>query len=150
MNQEDLKQELSLEEKERRWSLLRERMTQEGLGAIIVYGIADYKREVPCRYLTNMAISQGCEHVLLFPINEAPILLVTYHEPSSLAKTLSWVPTENIHFSAHWGVDLAKHLSALKLQNERVGIDSRGMLPVQEYLAYKELCPDIEPVEVTG
>jgi Xaa-Pro aminopeptidase len=149
MNPKELKPQLSLEEKERRWSLVRKRMVQEGLAAVIVYGNDRHKRDIACRYLTNMLIFPPCEHLLIFPIGGPPILLVTMPENFVFAKMISWIAAENIYESVDLGVDLVKHLTALKLEDKRVGIDNPKLWQVQEYLALKESCPKIKVVEVT-
>ena len=143
--------ELSRQEKERRWSLVRESMTQQGLAAIIVYGDNVAAREVACRYLTNMSIDCNCRHILLFSVDRDPILVVGASSVNVyFGKKLSWIPAQNIARSFNLGEDLAKHLNTLNLQKKRVGIESPGEWPVREYMAVKELCPDVELVDATG
>jgi len=143
----DMKLDLSLREKERRWSLVRERMRQGGLTAIIVYG--DTRNFTPTRYLTNMYPTGATQQVLFFPVDGDPIFLVSLGRAEFFAKRMSWVPPENIYLSVNWPSDLAKHIRGLKLQNKRIGIDSYASWPTQAYLNFRELCPDVELVEVT-
>ena len=149
MDPKEFKPDLSLKEKERRWSLARNKMAQEGLAAIIVYGNDRHKRDIACRYFTNMLIFPPCEHMLLMPAEEDPVLLSTMLGNVFFAKKVSWVPAEKIYASGNLGADLVKHLIALKLQNKRIGIDNLNGWQVQEYLALKQSCPDVEVVDVT-
>ena len=137
--------ELSLKEKERRWSRVRECLRREGLAAVIVYG--DTNHFIPTRYLTNMYPTGATQQVLLFPTDGDPIFFVSLGRVEFFAKRESWVSPENIFPSANWSVDLAKHIQALKLQNERVGIDSYASVPARAYLNLRELCPRMELVE---
>ena len=65
MEKEAIKPELSLQEKDRRWSLVRERMRQDGLAAIIVYG--DAGRFVSTRYLTNIYPMGAAQQAFFLP-----------------------------------------------------------------------------------
>jgi Xaa-Pro aminopeptidase len=149
MNPKNLKTELSLKEKERRWSLVRQKMADEGLAAIVVYGNNIHVREIPCFYLTNYVIIAGCEHALLFPVDGDPILLIISPLQAYFAKKISWIPAQHIYQSKNLGADLAKHVISLKLQKKRIGIESPMLWPTRDYLAIKELCPEIDLVEAT-
>ena len=149
MDPKEFKPDLSLKEKERRWSGVRKMMAQEGLAAIIVYGNDRHKRDIACRYFTNMLIFAPCEHMLLIPAEGEPVLLSTMPGNVFFAKKISWVPAERIYASQNLGADLTKHLIALRLQNKRIGIDNLNGWQVQEYLALKQSCPDVERVDVT-
>ena len=72
MPKKELKPELSLKEKERRWSLLRERLKEAGLSALIVYGGSQLG--VPLMYLTR--IWGNKLNMVIFPVEGEPILLV--------------------------------------------------------------------------
>lgn len=145
MEKKVIKPELSLQEKERRWSLVRKRMKQEGLVAIIVYG--DTGNFIPSRYLTNVYPTGATQQVLFLPLDGDPVFFVSLDRVEFFSKRMSWIPPENIYLSVNWPVDLAKHISGLKLQNKRIGIDSYASCPAQAYLKFRELCPDVELVE---
>ena len=149
MDPKDRKPILSMSEKERRWSLVRERMTSEGLDAIIIWGSSLIPNETACRYLTNFAIFGSSQDILLFMVDKDPILLLSSPQQIDFAKITSWIPSQNIHFAENIGVALSKHLSALGLQNKRIGIDNPGAWPMRYYQALRDLCPEIELVEVT-
>ena len=72
MPEKEPKPELSLKEKERRWSLLRERLKGAGLSALIVYG--GTQLGVPVHYLTRVWGSKM--NTVVFPVDGEPVLLV--------------------------------------------------------------------------
>jgi len=149
MNPKDLKLELSLKEKERRWSMVRKKMAQDGLDAVIIFGNDQHLRDRACSYFTNTLTYSGCEHMVLIQADGEPVFLNssplgTYH-----VKRDSWVPAENIYESKKLGADLAKHIIRLKIQKKRIGIDNLEQWPARDYLALTESCPDIEIVDVS-
>jgi Xaa-Pro aminopeptidase len=138
--------ELSVKEKERRWSLLRAKLNQAGLGALIVYG--GTQLGVPVRYLTRVWGSKI--NAVLFPTDGDPLLLIptsTAATPQSLVAQGCWLPAENIHPSANLPKDLARLITDLKLQRGRIGIDSLRFWPAQDYLSFAQLCSGAELVE---
>ncbi len=65
MPEKEPKPELSLKEKERRWSLLREKLMEAGLSALIVYG--GTQLGVPLHYLTKVWGSRM--NTVIFPVD---------------------------------------------------------------------------------
>lgn len=146
MRAQQPKPELSLKEKERRWSLLQKKLKGTGLTALIVYG--GTQLGVPVHYLTRIWGSKL--NALIFPVEGEPILLIpsnTGITGQSLVKQGCWVPARNIYSSANLSADLAKQIISLKLQKSRIGIDSLRFWPVQDYQTFAELCPDVQLVE---
>ena len=146
MNQQAVKPELSQQEKDRRWSLLRNRLRQEGLSALIVYG--NSQLGVPLHYLTQVWGTKF--NMLIFPAEGEPILLIPSNTAQTGALLVSqgcWIPEEQIHPSANPSVDAAKHLFQLNLHREKIGIDSYRFWPVFEQQTFLDLCPDVELVE---
>ncbi len=146
MPEQEPKPELSLKEKGRRWSLLRDKLKKEGLSALIVYG--GTQLGVPVHYLTRVWGSKL--NMVIFPADGEPILLIpsnTGMTGQQLVKQGCWVPAENIHSSPNLAADAAKQIIGLKLQKSRVGIDSFRFWPVFEYQTFAELCPDVQLVE---
>jgi Xaa-Pro aminopeptidase len=140
------KPELSLKEKERRWSLLRKKLKETGLTALIVYG--GTQLGVPVHYLTRVWGSKL--NALIFPVEGEPILLIpsnTGITGQSLVKQGCWVPARNIYSSVNLAADSAKQIISLKLQKSRIGIDSLRFWPVQDYQTFAEFCPDVQLVE---
>ncbi len=146
MPEQEPKPELSLNEKERRWALLREKLKGAGLSALVVYGGSQLG--VPVHYLTKVWGNKM--NMVIFPVDGDPIFLVPTNSgltPQSVAKLSGWIPAENIHLSANPPADAAKKIAGLKLQKSRIGIDSYRWWPVFEYQQFSELCPDVELVE---
>lgn len=138
--------ELSLKEKERRWSLLRKKLQKAGLSALIVYG--GTQLGVPVHYLTRVWGSK--QNMVIFPVDGEPVLLVpsnTGMTGESLVKQGCWLPAENIRSSYNLAIDAANLIISLKLQKTQVGIDSFRFWPVFEYRTFNELCPDVQLVE---
>ncbi len=138
--------ELSLKEKNRRWSLLRKKLQKTGLSALIVYG--GTQLGVPVHYLTRVWGNK--QNMVIFPVDGEPVFLVpsnTGITGESLVKQGCWLPAENIHSSANLAVDAANLIISLKLQKSKVGIDSFRFWPVFEYRQFNELCPDVQMVE---
>lgn len=146
MTEQGPEPELSLKEKERRWTLLREKLQEAGLSALIIYGGSQLG--VPVHYLTRVWGTKI--NAVVFPAEGEPLLLIpsnTGMTGQSLVSQGCWVPQEDIRSSAHLAADAAKRIIDLKLQKSRVGIDSFLFWPVQDYLTFTELCPDVELVE---
>lgn len=146
MVEQKSKPELSLKEKERRWSLLRARLKGAGLSALIVYG--GTQLGVPVHYLTRVWGSKM--NMVVFPVEGEPVMLIpsnTGMTGEQLVGQGCWVPAENIRSSANLAVDAAKYIISLKLQKSQVGIDSFRFWPVFEYQTFSELCPDVQLVE---
>jgi Xaa-Pro aminopeptidase len=146
MKTEQSKPELSLKERERRWSLLRKRLKHNGLAALIVYG--GTQLGVPVHYLARIWGSKF--NTLVFPVEGEPILFVpsnTGITGQTLVKQGCWVKAENIYSSAHLAADVAKQIMGLKLQKSRIGIDSFRFWPVYEHQTFAGLCPGVQLVE---
>jgi len=147
LDRKDIKPELSLDERDRRWSLVRERLKREGLAAIIIYG--NKQHHVPLRYLSNTAITGATQEVMLFPAEGAPIVLVSAPLAPARNKQNPFRWVENMYYSVDWAADLAKKIIEIRLEKERIGMDSFKTWPVREYRILRGLCPDIELSEAS-
>jgi Xaa-Pro aminopeptidase len=138
--------ELSLKERNRRWSLLRKTLQKAGLSSIIVYG--GTQLGVPVHYLTRVWGNK--QNMVIFPVDGEPVLLI----PSStgltgemLVKQGCWFTAENIRSSVNLAADAAKLIIDLKLQKSQIGIDSFRFWPVFEYQTFSGMCPKSQLVE---
>ncbi len=147
MDERGLELELGLKEKDRRWSLVRDKMRQEGLAAIVIY--ANTRSWVPLRYLASIMPTGMSQQGLLFPSDGEPIFVTGFPRIAFVAQKSSWVSAENVYYSNEWAADLAKHLASLKLADKRVGIDSFATWPVRDFRIFQELCPDVQLVEAS-
>jgi len=138
--------ELSVKEKDRRWSLLCKTLQKAGLSALIVYG--GTQLGVPVHYLTRVWGNK--QNMVIFPVDGEPVFLIpsnTGMTGEQLVKQGCWLPAENIRSSVNLAVDAAKIIIALKLHKTQVGIDSFRFWPVFEYQTFAELCPKAQLVE---
>jgi Xaa-Pro aminopeptidase len=143
----EVKPELSLKEKERRWSAVRKKLNRAGYAALIVIGAAQGGM-APVRYLTQ--IWGRPSNAVFFPASGRPVFLIpsnTAMTGARLVKQGCWVPEEDIHPSANLAVDLARLVIEHKLQNSKIGIDSFRFWTADGYRLFTELCPGVELVE---
>ena len=146
MPEEVQKLELSLTEKDRRYSLLQERLKKAGLSALIVYGGSQLG--VPVHYLTGVWGTRL--NMVIFPAEGDPVFLIpsnSMETPETIEKQGCWIPVEHIHLSTHLAADAAQQIIGLGLQKARIGIDSFRWWPVFEYQTFAGLCPGVEIVE---
>jgi Xaa-Pro aminopeptidase len=141
-----VKPELSLDEKERRYALLRKKLQKTGLSALIVYGGSQLG--VPVHYLTKVWGNKM--NLVIFPTIGDPIFLMPTNSgltPEKVAAMSGWIPKENVHLSINLAVDAANLIKKLKLQNSKIGVDSYRWWPVFEQQQFAELCPKVQLVE---
>jgi Xaa-Pro aminopeptidase len=140
------KPELSLKEKERRYSFLQKKLQKNGLAALLVYGGSQLG--VPVHYLTRVWGNRM--NMVVFPATGEPVFLVPTNSgltPEKVAGMSGWIPAENIQLSANTPVDAAKLIKQMRLQNSRIGVDSYRWWPVFEQRQFIDLCPKVELVE---
>ena len=138
--------EISLQEKNRRWSLLRETLRKAGLSALLVYGGSQLG--VPVHYLTRVWGTRM--NMLIIPVEGEPVFLIPSNSGQTPEKTASqdcWLNAENIHLSANLPADTAKYIKNMKLDKTRIGIDSFRWWSVYDYQEFSVLCPGVELVE---
>ncbi len=143
----EIKSELSLKEKERRWSALREKLNKAGYGALIVIGAAQGGM-APVKYLTQ--IWGNPTNAVFFPAEGKPIFLISSNTAltgASLAAQGCWVPAEDIRPSVNPSEDLARLVIEHKLQKSKIGVDSYKFWTAEGYRLFTEKCPGVELVE---
>ena len=146
MLEQEPEPELSMKEKERRYSLLREKLKGAGLSALIVYGGSQIG--VPVHYLTRVWGTRM--NMVIFPVEGESVFLIPSNSgqtPQGVEKQVCWVPVDHIHLSTNLAADTAKQVINLKLQRSRIGIDSFRWWSVFDYQTFMELCPDVQLVE---
>jgi Xaa-Pro dipeptidase len=146
MTEQVNKTEMSFKEKDRRYSLLREKLKLSGLSAIIVYG--GTQLGVPVHYLTQVWGNKS--NMVIFPVEGEPVFLIPSNSaqtPATISQQGCWIPEDNIHLSPNLSADAAKILINLKLHHSRLGIDSFRFWPVFEYQTFMDLCPKSQLVE---
>src|SRR3972149_999853 len=146
MPEKEPKPELSLKEKERRWTLLRERLKKAGLPALIVYGGSQLG--VPVHYLTKVWGTRL--NMVIFPVVGEPVFLIPSNSgqtPEGVAGQGCWIDVENIRLSSNLAADAADLITGMKLHKSKIGIDSFRWWPVFDYQAFSGLCPGVRLVE---
>lgn len=139
--------ELSLNERDRRYSLLREMIKREGLDALIVTGASINGLGTAMHYLTQIWGNAECRNAVIFPVEGEPVILASGKPGKQGIISNRWIQAENTYGSQSVGEDLAKHIIRLKLDKSRVGIDSFTCWPTQQYISFTNLCPDVHLVE---
>ena len=137
---------ISLDEKERRWALLRAKLRASDLDGLIVYGGSQLG--VPVHYLTNVWGTRM--NMVIFPTEGEPVFLIpsnSIQRPADVAGQGCWIPTENIHATPHLAADMARQVAHLGLHKGRIGIDSFRWWPVMDYQTFQDLCPHCRLVE---
>jgi Xaa-Pro aminopeptidase len=138
--------ELSQKEKERRYTLLRAKLKENGLSAMIVYGGSQIG--VPVQYLTQVWGNRN--NLVIFPVEGEPVFLIPSNSIVNVAQVVNqgcWIVEENIHLSATPTADAAKIIKKLKLQNSKIGVESFRFWPHFEYQTFMEICPKAQLVE---
>jgi Xaa-Pro aminopeptidase len=137
---------VSLKEKERRWSLLRENLQKAGLAGLIVYGGSQLG--VPVHYLTGVWGTRM--NMVIFPTEGEPVLLTptnSMETPRSIAAKGCWIDLEHIRLSPNLAIDAARTLIEMNLRQCKIGIDSFRWWPVFDFQTFSENFPGAELVE---
>jgi len=147
--------QLSLAERDRRWTGLREAMGLRGLDCLLVWGTDRFygMGTANLRYLTHIAAKQG---ICCFPRMGDPVVFIEnihmYHPYGPYLLSQDWVaevrPFTGIDAVAGVVRDLGKARCRLGI----VGYGSalqQHIIAYQEYEALREALPDAELVDVT-
>jgi Xaa-Pro aminopeptidase len=146
MVEEVVKPELSLKEKERRWSLLQAKLKGAELSALLVYGGSQLG--VPVHYLAK--IWGTAMNMVIFPAEGEPILLIPSNSgqtPASVIAQGCWIKEERIFPVPHLAAEAAKKIINLKMEKSRIGVDSFRWWPVLAHQTFQEFCPKAQLVE---
>lgn len=111
---------LGLEEKDRRYRLVRERMAAQGLDALVVIGNAQITQKGYVKYLTNYR-SILYNLVVIFPIQGEARLLVPSPVQKYWGGLLSWI--KNIEEQVpNLNESLSRSLQEMGLSKGRLGL----------------------------
>ena len=146
MSQQLTVQKLSLGEKQRRYTLLQEKLKAADLSCLIVYG--GTQLGVPVHYLTQV---WGTKNNMVFvPAEGDPVFLIPSNSGLSaklMVERGCWIPEQNIRLAANLAFDAAVLIKELKLQNTRIGVDSFRFWPAYDSQTLSELCPNATQVD---
>ena len=139
---------LDLQERDRRYGLIRERMATQGLDALIVVGNAQINQKGYVKYLTNYR-SLLYNLVAMFPIQGEARLLVPSPVQKYWAGLLSWIGKVEEEVPS-LNEALSRNLKDMGLSKARLGLINEKMMPTDTYLSLKKDFPGTMIVDATS
>lgn len=137
---------MDIEERDRRYGLVRERMSTQGLDALIVIANAQIAEKGFVKYLTNY--KNGLNYVaLIFPCEGEAEFLVPNTIQEYWAGRSSWI--RNIKVTPNLGEGLVKSLNAMGLSKARLGLINNQTISADAYLTLVKNCPEASVVDAT-
>lgn len=134
---------LTLKERDRRIELIRRKMRERELAALVVSGSTSRKGHF--QYLTNYNIPIDYCHMLL-PLSGDPTLFVFTPNQARIAPKRSWVP--DARYSPDYGASIAGRLSEIGAADKAVGVVGMEVMSAKTYLTILELLPSVNLVDV--
>jgi len=139
---------LDLKERDRRYGLLRERMAEQGLDALVVIGNAQINQKGYVKYLTNYR-SILYNLVVLFPLKGEPRLLVPSPVQKYWAGLLSWIG--QIGGGDTWAERSSRKGAAKHaVVKGKLGLISDTVMPAHVYRSLVSALPDASIVDATS
>ena len=138
---------LGLNERDRRYGLVREKMAAHGLDAFVVIGNAQINQKGFVKYFTNYR-SILYNLVVIFPIQGEPRLLVPSPVQKYWAGLLSWISRIEEEVPG-LNEALAEHLNEMGLSKARLGLINDRIMPADTYLSLIKGFPDASIVDAT-
>jgi Xaa-Pro aminopeptidase len=138
---------LSLEDKDRRYSLVKERMAAQGLDGLIVIGNGQITQKGYVKYLTNYR-SMLYNIVVIFPIEGEVRLLVPSPVQEYWGGILSWI--KNVEEQVpNLNESLSRSLQEMRLSKGRLGLINTKIISADTYLSLTRDFPDSTMVDAT-
>jgi Xaa-Pro aminopeptidase len=122
---------LDLNERDRRYGLIRQEMAKQGLDGLVVIGNAQINQKGFVKYLTNYR-SILYNLIVIFPLEGEPLLLVPSPVQQYWANLLSWIPDvrEEVPGLAE---SIVKSLEDKGLSKGRLGLINDRIMPADIY-----------------
>ncbi len=139
---------LDLKERDRRYGLIREKMVDQGLDALVVIGNAQINQKGYVKYLTNYR-SILYNLVVLFPLKGEPRLLVPSPVQKYWAGLLSWIGQVEEEVPG-LSEALVRELQRMGLSKGRLGLINDAVMPAQVYLSLVSALPDASFTDATS
>lgn len=139
---------LDLQERDRRYGLIRKRMSAQGLDALIVIGNAQINQKGYVKYLTNYR-SILYNLVALFPIQGEARLLVPSPVQKYWAGLLSWIGKVEEEVPS-LNEALSRNLKDMGLSKARLGLINDKIMPTDTYLSLVRDFPEAIIVDATS
>ena len=139
---------LDLQEKDRRYKIIKEKMSSDGLDALIVINSAQINEKGFVKYLTNYR-SILYNLVAIFPLNGEARLLVPSPVQQYWAGLLGWIPRVEDQVPS-LEESLSKNIKEMGLSKAKIGLISTKIMPAQTYLALTKNFPGASMVDGTS
>jgi Xaa-Pro dipeptidase len=136
------KMELTLTERDRRVELVRRKMRERGLAALVVSGSTSRKGHF--QFLTNYNIPIDYCYLVL-PLNGEPTLFVFTPNQARIAPKRSWVP--DARHSPDYGASIAGRLREIGVADKSVGVVGMEVMSVRTYQTILEILPSVNLVD---
>ena len=138
---------LDLEERDRRYELVRDKMSAMDLDALIVAGNVQIYHKGFVRYLSNYSILlYGA--LIIFPRHGEAKFLAPSPLQEYWTKRLSWI--KDVEISPIFGEGLVKNLKAMGLSKGKLGLINDKIMSADTYSALIKNCPDATIVDATN
>lgn len=149
---------LSLAERDRRWRLVREKMAEQGIDCLLVWGAPVHwdMKVSSARYLTQIGGNGEFEFVV-FPRAEEPTVFIWANTFLSWwQEAQDWIQDIRVRRPG-WAEAVAGRVRELGLERGRLGVvglsglfDRDGYLPYETYLRLQQLLPDAQFLNATA
>jgi Xaa-Pro aminopeptidase len=139
---------LDLLERDRRYSLIREKMAAQGLDALVVIGNAQINQKGYVKYLTNYR-SILYNLVVLFPRKGEPRLLVPSPVQKYWAGLLSWIGQIEEEIPG-LSEALVRELQNMGLSKGKLGLINDTVMPADVYRSLVSALPDASIADATS
>ena len=139
---------MNLQERDRRYKIIKEKMSGQGIDALIVINSAQINEKGFVKYLTNYrSILYNC--VAIFPLDGEARLLVPSPVQKYWANLLGWIPrTEDQVPSLE--ESLSTNIREMGLSRARLGLINTRIMPAQTYLSLVKDFPEASIVDATS
>jgi Xaa-Pro dipeptidase len=139
---------LDLQEKDRRYKIIKEKMSAQGLDALVVINSAQINEKGFVRYLTGYR-SILYNLVAIFPLKGEARLLVPSPVQKYWAALLGWIPRTEDQVP---GLDeaLSRNIEEMGLSKARLGLINTRIMPAQTYLTLTRDFPEASIVDATS
>jgi Xaa-Pro aminopeptidase len=150
----------SLEERDRRYAMVRGKMREAGLAALIFpHATGDWDNLQPgARYLTCVG-GAGMATSLIFPLEGHPIVAIRDARRTERARTSqNWVADVRAPPNSDWAAFFAEGLRELGLAAETIGVvgldgvvrEPIGLIVYKEFVDLQAALPKVRFVSATG
>jgi len=139
---------LDFQERDRRYALIKKKMSEQKLDALIVINSSQINEKGFVKYLTNYrSILYNC--VAIFPITGEARLLVPSPVQQYWENLLGWIPFAADQ-SPNLEESLTRNLKEMGLSKARLGLINTKIMPAQTYLSLVKDFPEASVVDATS